>query len=553
MSKVIVYSSYLSEHTHINTMLNYIATRDGVIQNEPNLEVPLFLQLDKNTAKYMATEKQKILIDNLIKNKKLIELAEYDDYLSNSNMYTASTFIAASTRLEYETSMSNMYYLKYISERPGVVKDSFKNHGLFDHNGAADLSKYEEELNAHKGKVWIDVISLRREDAMNQSMQSKESWERLLQKHMVNKAKILNIPIHDFKWCAAFHDEGSHPHVHVMMWDDKDKNGYLDKEGIRAWRSELTNDIYKDELWLENELKNERRKSVENSVKESMNKALQKAMKKPDKYLVNTLSESLVNLSKSLPDSGSKSYEYQPDNIKKEVNEIVKMVLSSPSTEHLMREYLESIARIGGYYRNNGEKMINLINEEWEKLIAPKKKDRKVLQNIVLKSAYEFKHDDFERRLIIDPIVQGLNTKLLYPERYTISDAKTFISIAKLGYIQNKTTDSILNELNNLNDDHEKNIEYMLEAKDNPKIYEADLKRINKCLNENIEDCERFNNVYQSYNQNILFTSTHMLQSILMYLGNERTSNEREARRLRMVHQEDRWMIRKTQLKEHRK
>ena len=110
-----------------------------------------------------------------------------------------------------------------------------------------------------------------------------------------------------------------------------------------------------------------------------------------------------------------------------------------------------------------------------------------------------------------------------------------------------------MNELNNLNDDHEKNIEYMLEAKDNPKIYEADLKRINKCLNENIEDCERFNNVYQSYNQNILFTSTHMLQSILMYLGNERTSNEREARRLRMVHQEDRWMIRKTQLKEHRK
>lgn len=58
----------------------------------------------------------------------------------------------------------------------------------------------------------------------------------------------MNIPPQDFRWYAAFHDEGDHPHCHMMAWSAKPGQAYLSQEGIRQIKSELTNDIFKQEL-----------------------------------------------------------------------------------------------------------------------------------------------------------------------------------------------------------------------------------------------------------------------------------------------------------------
>ncbi len=60
--------------------------------------------------------------------------------------------------------------------------------------------------------------------------------------------KLLNIPPEDFRWYAAFHDEGGHPHVHMMAWSKKPGQAYLNRDGIRKIKSVLTNQIFQQEL-----------------------------------------------------------------------------------------------------------------------------------------------------------------------------------------------------------------------------------------------------------------------------------------------------------------
>ena len=47
---------------------------------------------------------------------------------------------------------------------------------------------------------------------------------------------------------AAYHDEGKHPHVHMMAWSTVPGEAYLTREGIRKIKSNLTNQIFRQEM-----------------------------------------------------------------------------------------------------------------------------------------------------------------------------------------------------------------------------------------------------------------------------------------------------------------
>ncbi len=58
----------------------------------------------------------------------------------------------------------------------------------------------------------------------------------------------MKIPPEDFRWYVAFHDEGNHPHIHMIAWSTKPNQAYLSKDGIRQIKSTLTNQIFRQEL-----------------------------------------------------------------------------------------------------------------------------------------------------------------------------------------------------------------------------------------------------------------------------------------------------------------
>ena len=47
------------------------------------------------------------------------------------------------------------------------------------------------------------------------------AWRNLIRAHRNDIAAAMKIPPGDFRWYAAFHDEGEHPHIHMMAWSAK--------------------------------------------------------------------------------------------------------------------------------------------------------------------------------------------------------------------------------------------------------------------------------------------------------------------------------------------
>ena len=45
-------------------------------------------------------------------------------------------------------------------------------------------------------------------------------------------AEQFHIPQGNLRWYAAFHNEKHHPHVHLMIWSEDEKEGYLSERGI---------------------------------------------------------------------------------------------------------------------------------------------------------------------------------------------------------------------------------------------------------------------------------------------------------------------------------
>ena len=132
-------------------------------------------------------------------------------------------------------------YLEYMAQRP-------RSHGLFSADGPADLENTMDEINGHTGPVWTFVYSLKREDAHRLGYENSESWRKLLLAHQTELAQAMKISPSSFRWLAAFHDEKHHPHIHMMVWSADPKQGYLTEKGIEKMRSQLSNEIFRDEL-----------------------------------------------------------------------------------------------------------------------------------------------------------------------------------------------------------------------------------------------------------------------------------------------------------------
>lgn len=137
-------------------------------------------------------------------------------------------------------------YMRYIATRPRTER--LGNHGLFGDEENADLEKAMDELDRCTGNVWTHIISLKREDAARLGYDNAKAWMNLLRANRNDIAAAMNIPPNHFRWYAAYHDEGEHPHVHMMAWSTVPGEAYLTREGIRNIKSTLANQIFKQEM-----------------------------------------------------------------------------------------------------------------------------------------------------------------------------------------------------------------------------------------------------------------------------------------------------------------
>ena len=138
-------------------------------------------------------------------------------------------------------------YMAYMATRPRVEKQG--SHGLFTSAGEpVVLAQVAGKLDDHRGPVWTLIVSLRREDAQRLGYDSASRWRDLLRSQAITLADGLKIPPTHLKWYAAFHNEGHHPHVHLIAYSTKPGEGFLTKQGMEKIRSALAQEIFRQDL-----------------------------------------------------------------------------------------------------------------------------------------------------------------------------------------------------------------------------------------------------------------------------------------------------------------
>lgn len=235
-------------------------------------------------------------------------------------------------------------YLEYMAERP-------RSHGLFSADGAADLEQTMEEINVHPGPVWTFVYSLKREDAARLGYENGESWRRLLLAHQTELATAMKIPPSSFRWCAAFHDEKHHPHIHMMAWSNDPKQGYLTERGIEQMRSQLSNDIFQDELLSLYQEKDLSYQEVRDAAMEAMGRLIREM--KSNLCDSPVIAEQMETLSEMLLEvKGKKIYGYLKKPVKAQVDAIVDELAKLPEVAECYEHWNRLRDELERYYKD---------------------------------------------------------------------------------------------------------------------------------------------------------------------------------------------------------
>ena len=380
MAKLILKSPYIKSPYIKSTggasgYLKYIATRERV-EIIPDDRPP--------------TRKQEQLITKLVKDfPEVKELYEYGDYMDKPTKANASAFITLALESNRDSVMQSERYMKYIATRPRAER--LGEHGLFGDSDGIDLDAAMNELENYAGNVWTHIISLKRKDAARLGFDNAAAWRDLLRAHRNDIAAAwrdllrahrndiaaaMKIPSNDFRWYAAFHDEGEHPHVHMMAWSAKPGQAYLSRDGIRQIKSTLTNHIFQNEMLHLYEQKSVSRDELVRDARKAMLEMV-RSMKEgicnhPDaERLMLELALQLEAV------KGKKSYGYLPNPQKKLVDRIVDEMERLPSVRKCYEQWQILQGKVDAYYHDKELKRVPLSQQ----------KEFRSIKNAVIKEA----------------------------------------------------------------------------------------------------------------------------------------------------------------------
>ena len=380
MAKLILKSPYIKSPYIKSTggasgYLKYIATRERV-EIIPDDRPP--------------TRKQEQLITKLVKDfPEVKELYEYGDYMDKPTKANASAFITLALESNRDSVMQSERYMKYIATRPRAER--LGEHGLFGDSDGIDLDAAMNELENYAGNVWTHIISLKRKDAARLGFDNAAAWRDLLRAHRNDIAAAwrdllrahrndiaaaMKIPSNDFRWYAAFHDEGEHPHVHMMAWSAKPGQAYLSRDGIRQIKSTLTNHIFQNEMLHLYEQKSVSRDELVRDARKAMLEMV-RSMKEgicnhPD---AERLMLELALLLEAV--KGKKSYGYLPKPQKKLVDRIVDEMERLPSVRKCYEQWQILQGKVDAYYHDKELKRVPLSQQ----------KEFRSIKNAVIKEA----------------------------------------------------------------------------------------------------------------------------------------------------------------------
>ena len=332
MARLIQKTGFISRKS-AGGYMKYIATREGV---------------EVLACKGPVTERQKEMVTKLLKDfPDIRDSFEYEDYKQAPTLHTASALISAALDSHMQNLQSENGYLRYIATRPGVEKHGA--HGLFGRQENTELTAAMHDLTAHDGNVWTIIYSLHREDAERLGYNNAAAWRKLLVSQQNKFAEAFHIPASALHWYAAYHDADTHPHIHMMIWTDRET--VLKRDAVVKLRSAMTNSIFQAEL----ENLYIRKDAVYKDVTEAARAVMHELVDRMESVSAQpaSIQQKLLELALELRTTGGKKqYAYLKKPLKDKVDSIVDELEKLPEVAAYYSVWNGLRDTLEGYYKN---------------------------------------------------------------------------------------------------------------------------------------------------------------------------------------------------------
>ena len=334
----------------------YIATREGVEK------------LDDSHRHAPATKKQQALIEKILRDFPETKGShEYEDFQKEKTMGNASALISIAIEENMDALANTKTYADYIATRPRAER--FGSHGLFTDDGVqVQLSKVSQELNAYKGNVYTAILSLKREDAARLGFDNGSRWRDFLRGQTQTLSENLKIPMDHLRWYAAFHNEGHHPHVHLIAYSTVPGEGHLSKQGMENMRSAFAREIFSQELLFTYQQQTEYRDQLRLQSRENISDIV--AQINAGEYQNPRIEELLIRLAGRLSrTTGKKVYGYLKPDVKAIVDQIVAELAGDENIQKLYDLWYEQREDVLRTYTDTFPKRIPLEqNKEFKSI-----------------------------------------------------------------------------------------------------------------------------------------------------------------------------------------
>lgn len=428
MPRIIMKSPYIKPNskTHIGNYVSYIATRDGVEKAD-------------STQKFMeATERQKQIIKKLLSDyPDSKDLYEYQDYLDKPNRGNADELILRIAEAHAELFGDREKYVSYIAQRPRVEKVS--SHGLFTDDGVPIvLSDVQKEVAESKSNVWTHIISLKREDAERLGYNNAKAWMNLIRSQRNMIAENMKIAPENFRWYAAFHNEGHHPHIHMIAYSTKSNEAYLTEKGIENIKSNLAKVIFRQDLISIYQKQTEHRDKLRAEAHDIVEDLVSNI--NSEIYISASIQHKLLELADRLSKtSGKKVYGYLKPDVKALVDSIVDELANDSRIKKLYDLWYEQKENTIRTYTDEMPDRIPLVDNKEFKSIKNAIIKEALKLNITEDEAEESENTDEES--VSNPFEYEENTSaesvfdsgrgVLYP-RYSIKTNRNSVAVSSL-------------------------------------------------------------------------------------------------------------------------
>ena len=341
----------------------------------------------------------------------MAKLIQKSGFLSKKRAGRYMKYIATRDGVEILNEDAEGIYMRYIATRPRAEKH--EGHGLFGAEPHVDLEKTIQELKAHEGNVWTIIYSLRREDAARLGYDNAESWRLALLAHQNDFAEAMQIPPEHLHWYAAFHDEGEHPHIHMMLWSDDLRYGFLRKDRLLHMQSVLTNTIYADELKELYIQKDVAYKEVTEAAREIMREIVDRMESTAEPPV--SIQQKLLGFALELrTTSGKKQYAYLKKPLKDMVDSIVDELEKLPEVAAYYAVWNGLRDTLEGYYKNR-PRQHNPLSQQ---------KEFRAIKNAIIQEAERLRQQ-MEQESLQDEEPSAENTSTDASANPTLADENT--------------------------------------------------------------------------------------------------------------------------------